>query len=53
MEDIGTDADAGIVRVLYGSANGLSALGNQVWRQGAGGIGDTPEPGDRFGQSVY
>jgi hypothetical protein len=33
IEDIPTETDAGGVNVLYGSGNGLTALGNQFWSQ--------------------
>ena len=50
-EDIGTTADAGVVNVLYGSAGGLTAVGNQLWNQN-GIILDFYETGDVFGWSV-
>jgi hypothetical protein len=53
FEDVGTIEDAGIVQVLYGSANGLTGVGNQVWSQDSSGILDSAETGDHFGQSVY
>ena len=45
--------DAGIVHVLYGSANGLTATGSQVWNQNKTGIPDSVEAGDRFGAAIY
>jgi hypothetical protein len=50
--------DAGQVQVIYGSVTGLdpsqSPFGNddQVWRQGTGGISDTPEAQDFFGSTL-
>jgi hypothetical protein len=51
-EDVGTAADAGAVGVLYGSAGGLTGTGSQQFRQGAGGVGGTAEPDDRFGWAL-
>ncbi len=43
--------DEGAVQVLYGSPAGLQAdaPNDQVWRQGAHGVNDEAEDGDRFG----
>lgn len=41
--------DVGAVEVFYGSAAGVSLLGEQLWRQGFGGLPGSPEPGDAFG----
>jgi hypothetical protein len=49
VEDVGTVLDAGAINVLYGSANTLTATGNQQWRQGSGGIVGVAEDGDVFG----
>jgi hypothetical protein len=43
---------AGAVNVLYGSAGGLRGTGSQLFRQGAGGVGGTPEFGDGFGAAL-
>jgi hypothetical protein len=43
---------AGAVNVLYGSAGGLTGSGSQQFRQGAGGVGGTPEFGDEFGTAL-
>jgi hypothetical protein len=51
-EDIGGLVDAGIVQVLYGTAAGLNAFGNQVWHQSVGGIPDIAEAGDQFGRAL-
>lgn len=51
-EDIGDVSGAGAVNVLYGTASGLSADGDQVWRQGAGGLAGAPGLHDDFGRSL-
>jgi hypothetical protein len=51
-EDKGTQAGSGSVNVLYGSANGLSSTGNQLWTQDSTGIKDNVQTGDSFGASV-
>jgi uncharacterized protein (TIGR03437 family) len=48
----GEDDDRGIVHAIYGSASGLTPQGNQAWRQGDNGIGDSAESGDVFGFSL-
>ena len=48
----GEDSFAGAVSVIYGSASGLAAAGNQIFRQGTGGVEDTAEGGDQFGFSL-
>jgi FG-GAP repeat len=40
---------AGVVNVLYGSAAGLTATGNQLWSQDSPGVAGTAEGGDQFG----
>lgn len=42
----------GVVYVLKGSANRLTATGSQLWNQDSAGIPDTAEPGDQFGLSL-
>ena len=51
-EDIGTETDAGMIQVVYGSVTGLTDVGNEVFRQGTNGISANPEPGDGFGRSL-
>jgi hypothetical protein len=52
-ENVGGDADAGAVNVLYGSATGLSADGAQLWTQDETGVaGDGAEAGDYLGASL-
>ncbi|GMU65185.1 MAG: hypothetical protein AMXMBFR36_14590 [Acidobacteriota bacterium] len=48
----GPIADAGAVLVLYGGPSGLSAVGSQLWRQGAGGVDGVPEAQDFFGSAL-
>jgi len=52
FEDIGAIVNAGAVQILYGSASGLSANGNQLWFQDSPGIGDQAEEGDGLGRSL-
>jgi hypothetical protein len=49
FEDIGATVDAGAVNILYGSENGLTGAGSQLFWQGAAGVADSAEPGDLFG----
>jgi hypothetical protein len=48
----GSVPDAGSVNVLYGSASGLTAAGDQLWSQNSLGIADVAEDLDRFGASL-
>jgi disulfide bond formation protein DsbB len=48
-ESVGNLRTAGAVQVLYGTASGLSASGNQLWNQDSPGILETAEANDRFG----
>jgi Domain of unknown function (DUF1929)/FG-GAP repeat len=50
-ESVGTVA-AGGVSVIYGSAAGLSATGNQVWQQNSAGVSEAAEAGDSFGAAL-
>jgi hypothetical protein len=52
LEDVQGRGGAGAVNVLYGSANGLTGTGSQLFRQGAGGVGGTAEFGDGFGGAL-
>ncbi|GIE89599.1 FG-GAP-like repeat-containing protein [Actinoplanes regularis] len=49
-ETVGAAAAAGAVNVIYGSATGLTADGNQLWDQGA--LAGAVEGRDRFGTSL-
>lgn len=51
-EAIGSISDAGHVNVIYGSAQGLTADGNQVWYQDSSGILDYCESGDYYGYAL-
>ena len=51
-EDIGAIADAGAANVLYGSAAGLTATGDQLFHQNATGVLGVAEAGDLFGASL-
>jgi len=46
------DPDTGIVQVLYGTAGGLSATGDQLWRQDITGVEGMEEADDRFGYAL-
>jgi hypothetical protein len=48
-EGRGGTSQTGAVNVLYGSAAGLTATGNQQFLQGVGGVLGTAELGDQFG----
>ena len=52
QEALGSIINAGAVNVLYGSNNGLSANGNQIWHQNSDGVKGTAEAGEYFGNSV-
>jgi hypothetical protein len=51
-EGVGTAELAGAVNVLDGSANGLTGAGSQLLFQGGGGVSDTAEPFDFFGNAL-
>jgi hypothetical protein len=51
LEDIAA-VDQGAVTVLYGSASGLTATGNQGWEQNSTGILDAAEDSDLFGSAL-
>ena len=48
----GSGYGAGAVNVIYGSADGLSADGNQLWRQSSSGIPGSDETFDLFGMAL-
>jgi hypothetical protein len=52
LEDVGAAIDAGAINVLYGSATGLSATGDQLWTQDVEGLAGRAEEGDHFGASL-
>ncbi len=51
-EALGNMINAGAVNVLYGSNDGLSAVGNQIWHQNSAGVKGTAQAGEYFGSSV-
>jgi len=53
-EDVGspTVIDAGAVQLLYGSAAGLTAAGNQLWHADIAEMAGTAETSDHFGSAV-
>lgn len=51
-ENVNGAANAGAVNIIYGSAAGLSATGNQLWHQDSTGVQGGPETGDRFGAAL-
>lgn len=44
--------DAGVVAVVYGSASGLTATGDQLFSQDSGSLADQAEAGDQFGSTL-
>lgn len=48
-EDRNGISDMGAVNVVYGSANGLRASGDQLWHQGVAGVLSEPAASERFG----
>lgn len=52
LEDVGGAVDAGAINVLYGSATGLAATGDQLWTQDVEGLAGRAEEGDHFGTSL-
>jgi hypothetical protein len=51
-EALGTNGGAGGVNVLYGSAAGLTAAGDQFWSQDSAGILEEGEANDSFGAAL-
>ena len=52
FENIGTVNNGGLLQILYGTARGLRAAGNQVWTQNSAGIADYVEADDLFGYAL-
>ncbi len=50
FDGIGGTSQAGAVNVVYGTAGGLRARGNQLWHQGR--LREDPETGDQFGGAL-
>lgn len=51
-EDVGSVIDAGAVNVVYGSASGLAATGNDFWHQESTGIAGSSTTSDHFGWAL-
>ena len=57
-EDLGLNADCGMVNAIYGNfgagvgLDGFGAVGSQQWHQNIAGIPDSNEPGDTFGRGL-
>jgi hypothetical protein len=51
-EDSGDIIDAGVVNIIYGSASGLSASGDQYWQQGFDGVPGAVEANDHFASAL-
>jgi hypothetical protein len=52
VERVGSIVGAGAVNIIYGSASGLTAQGNQLWSQDSEGSDDAAESGDIFAGSL-
>lgn len=51
-ENIGSDVDAGGVNVIYGSASGLTATGDQFFSQDTANVPGTSDANDLFGNAL-
>jgi hypothetical protein len=51
-EEVSGQFSAGMVRVLSGTAEGVTSQDHQKWSQDAGGIPEVAEPSDNFGYSL-
>jgi hypothetical protein len=51
-EDVNGDVDAGAVVIIFGSASGLTATGNEIWHQDSDSVAGQANPGDRFGAAL-
>ena len=51
-EKLGGKNNSGSVNVLYGSASGLTAIGDQLWTQDSNSVADSSQAGDRFSDSL-
>ncbi len=51
-DSVGPAQSEGAVNVIYGSATGLAAAGDQIWHQNVDGIADSAEQGDVFGMTL-
>jgi hypothetical protein len=50
--NVDTASAAGAVDIIYGSGDGLTSTGNQLWSQNASGVLDAAEAGDSFGTAL-
>jgi len=48
-EDLGVAADCGMIHVLYGTAAGITAAGDQLWHQNSAGVPEVNEMLDSIG----
>ncbi len=51
-DDVGGAVDAGSINVIYGSAAGLTAAGDQLVHRGTAGMAGAPRDADRFGSAL-
>jgi hypothetical protein len=51
-ENVGSAVDAGAVNVIYGTASGLSSIGNQFWSQDSASVEQVAEETDGFGGAL-
>ena len=51
-EEVSSQANTGMINVLYGDSGGLSTTGQQGWHQDTTGVSGSPEPNDLFGFSL-
>ncbi len=51
-EDTRGQNNAGAVQIIYGTPDGLTTTGNQLWDQGVAGMEDNAEAGDAFGAAL-
>jgi hypothetical protein len=51
-DDVGAISSAGAVNVLYGSAAGLTNIGDQIWTENSPGVLGAAEANDHFGGAL-
>lgn len=51
-EDDGSKKSIGKVQIIFGSAAGLTAAGNELWSQDSTGVASKAQAGDRFGAAL-
>ena len=51
-ESISGKSAAGAVHIIYGSEDGLTSAGDQLWHQNQSGAAGSAENGDRFGSAL-